>query len=148
MKIRIDYPETGVEEDILRRYEGGFDAREIDRMGLAPAAPEMIAAARNALRNVRVDDALVRYITSLVRRTREWPSVGLGASPRGAIALLAVAKGIAALEGRDYVIPDDVKAVARPVLRHRVILKPEAQLESISADQVVDDVLRSVEIPK
>jgi len=148
MKILIDYPSIESEEDILKRYEGGFDARDVDGMDLAAVPAGALSAARHELKGVRVDDALVRYITSLVRRTREWPSVSLGASPRGAIGLLGVAKAVAALEGRDYVIPDDVKSIARPLLRHRVLLKPEANLESITPDSVIDEVLRSVEIPK
>jgi len=148
VKILIDYPAPGVEEDVLRRHEQGFDARDIQRMDLAPLPANAIAEARGELARIRVEDALVRYIAALVRRTREWPSVSLGASPRGAIGLLGVAKAVAAIEGRDFVIPDDVKAIARPVLRHRVILKPEAQLESVTPDQVVEEIVRSVEIPK
>ena len=148
VKVLVDYPEVGVEEDILKRYEQGFDARDIGRMDLIPLPAGAVAEARRELRGVRVEDPLVSYITTLVRRTREWPSVSLGASPRGAIGLLWVAKAVAAVEGRDFVIPDDVKAIARPVLRHRIILKPEAQLESVTPDQVVDEVIRSVEVPK
>ncbi|HKY31662.1 MAG TPA: MoxR family ATPase [Candidatus Polarisedimenticolia bacterium] len=148
VKILIDYPAAGVEEDVLKRYEQGFDARDIARMDLAALPAGAVATARRELGGIRVEDALVHYIATLVRRTREWPSVSLGASPRGAIGLLGFAKAVAAVEGRDFVIPDDVKAIARPVLRHRVILKPEAQLESVTPDQVVDEIVRSVAIPK
>jgi MoxR-like ATPase len=84
----------------------------------------------------------------IVRRTRDWPSLSLGASPRAAVSLMAVSKAVAAMDGRDYVIPDDVKAVSRPVLRHRIMLRPEADLEGITPDQVLEDVLRAVEVPK
>jgi MoxR-like ATPase len=84
----------------------------------------------------------------IVRRTRDWPSLSLGASPRAAVSLMLVSKGCAAMDGRDYVIPDDVKAAVQPVLRHRIILKPEADLEGLTPDQVLDDVLRAVEVPK
>ncbi len=88
------------------------------------------------------------YIVQIVRRTRDWPSLSLGASPRAAVSLMAVSKAFAAMDGRDYVIPDDVKASVRPVLRHRIMLRPEADLEGITPDQVLEDVLRAVEVPK
>jgi MoxR-like ATPase len=84
----------------------------------------------------------------IVRRTREWPALSLGASPRAAVNLMTVAKGMAALEDRDYIIPDDVKAAAIPVLRHRVIMKPEAELEGLNSDQVLSQIIGSVEVPK
>ena len=94
------------------------------------------------------EPALFRYITALVRRTREWPSLSLGASPRAAISLMMVAKAIAAMDGRGYLIPDDVKSVVAPVLRHRIMLKPEADLEGATADQIIRDVVAAVEVPK
>jgi MoxR-like ATPase len=83
-----------------------------------------------------------------VRRTRDWPALSLGASPRAAVSLMVFAKAIAALDGREYLIPDDVKQAALPVLRHRIVVKPEADLEGITPDQVVQDVVRAVEVPK
>jgi MoxR-like ATPase len=97
---------------------------------------------------VRVEPALFRYIVEIVRRTRDWPAFSIGASPRAAISLMMVAKGYAALEDRDYMIPDDVKAAAMPVLRHRVILRPEAELEGLNHDHVLAEVVASVEVPK
>ena len=99
-------------------------------------------------RGLPVMETLFRYIATLVRRTREWPSLSLGASPRAAISLMMVAKAIAAMDGRGYLIPDDVKSVAPPVLRHRIMLKPEADLEGVTADQVIRDVIAAVEVPK
>jgi MoxR-like ATPase len=88
------------------------------------------------------------YIAGLARRTRDWPALTLGASPRASINLMQMAKATAAMDGRDYLLPDDVKAAAPAVLRHRLVLKPEADLEGLTADQVVADVLAAVEVPR
>jgi MoxR-like ATPase len=97
---------------------------------------------------VRVEPALFHYVTSVVRRSRDWPALSLGASPRAAVNLLLAAKATAALEGRDFLIPDDVKGTAPAVLRHRLLLKPEADLEGMNADQVIAELLGAVEVPK
>ncbi|HJW98525.1 MAG TPA: MoxR family ATPase, partial [Terriglobales bacterium] len=89
-----------------------------------------------------------RYLVQLVRRTRDWPSISLGASPRAAVTLMMASKGMAALDGRDYLIPDDIKGAALPVLRHRLLLKPEAELEGISTDHVIKDLVKTVEVPR
>ncbi|MFQ5663173.1 MAG: AAA family ATPase [Terriglobia bacterium] len=148
MKIRIRYPEADQEAEILQAYQEGFDARALDRLGLVPMETPLLAAARREVAQVRVEPSLFRYITELVRRTREWPALTLGASPRAGVNLMFVAKAMAAMEGRDYLIPDDVKTAALPVLRHRVLLKPEADLEGLTPDQVIADVLAAVEVPK
>ena len=98
---------------------------------------ELLTAARREIRAVRVEPAIFDYLLAVVRRTREWPSIALGASPRASTSLLLVAKGLAAREGRDFVIPDDVKEAAAPVLRHRIVLRPEAELEGVDADRDV-----------
>ena len=108
----------------------------------------MLAQARSEIRGVKVEPALFRYIVEIVRRTRGWPALALGASPRAAISLMMVSKATAALENRDYIIPDDVKASALPTLRHRVMMKPEAELEGLDSDRVLTEVLGSVEVPK
>ena len=97
---------------------------------------------------MKVEPQLFRYIVEIVRRSRDWPALSLGASPRAAINLMTVAKAFAALEERDYLIPDDVKNAALPVLRHRIMLKPEAELEGLENDQVLSEVLAAVEVPK
>ena len=106
------------------------------------------AAARDEIRAIRVEQDLYGYILDLVRRTREWPMLALGASPRAAICLLRVAQAFAAFEDRDYVIPDDVKRAVLPVLRHRILLKPEAELEGFDADRVLNDVVAAVAVPR
>jgi MoxR-like ATPase len=108
----------------------------------------MLSAARQELEKVRVEPTLHSYIVTLVRRTRDWPALSLGASPRAAIGLLFVARALAGAEGRDFLIPDDIKAAAPAVLRHRVLLKPEAELEGLTADQVISEILATIEVPK
>src|SRR5579864_3020664 len=148
LKIRVAYPEAQQEMEILERYQAGFDGRELERMQLAPLESSALAAARDAVGKVKVEPGLFKYITEITRRTLDWPSLSLGASPRAALNLLFASKAMAAMDGRDYIIPDDVKEVAPAVMRHRLVLKPEADLEGISAEQVIGEVLKSVEVPK
>ena len=108
----------------------------------------MLAAASAEVRAIRIEPELTTYILALSRRTREWPMLALGASPRAAICLLRVAQAFAAFEDRDYVIPDDVKRAVLPVLRHRILLKPEAELEGFDADRVLSDVVAAVAVPR
>ena len=110
--------------------------------------PQDLAAARDEVSRVRVEPALLGYIASLASRTRDWPAIALGASPRAGIHLMQIAKAVAATEGRDYLLPDDVKRVAPAVLRHRLIVRAEADLEGITSDQVIADVLANVPVPK
>ena len=148
VKITIGYPEAADEETILARHHDAIEMllpSEVDRGAIQP---EELAAGRGEAVRVQVEPALLGYIASIVRRTREWPAVALGASPRAAIHLMQIAKAIAAIEGRDYLLPDDVKRVAPPVLRHRLIIRPEADLEGVTSDQVLADVLASVPVPK
>ncbi len=148
LKIRVAYPSSEEEIAILERYQGGFDARQLERMELQAIAVEALREARAAVSSVRVEPGIFRYVAEIVRRSRDWPSLSLGASPRAGLNLLLAAKAIAAMDGRDYLVPDDVKQIAPAVLRHRVVLKPEADLEGVSAEQVVRDLLAAVEVPK
>jgi MoxR-like ATPase len=148
LKIKVDYPAADQEVVILKKHHLGFDAHNLDSAVLTPLSEDALAEARTEVRNTRVEDALFRYIVEIVRLTRDWPALALGASPRAAVNLMMAAKGIAALEDRDYLIPDDVKAAVFPVLRHRVIMKPEAELEGLTSDQVLTEIVGSVEVPK
>ena len=148
LKIKVDYPEQEQEVAILENHHRGFDAHNLDDANLAAAPPTWLADARKEVRTTRVETALFRYITEIVRRTRDWPALSMGASPRAAINLLAVAKAVAALEDRDYLIPDDVKSATLPVLRHRVIMKPEAELEGLNSDLVLKEIIGTIEVPK
>jgi MoxR-like ATPase len=147
-KIRIDYPSGEQEVQILANVQNGFDSRELKKVNFETVPPDALMAARVETAQVKVEPALFQYIVKLVARTRTWPSVSLGGSPRAAISLMLFAKGTAAMEGRDFLIPDDVKAAALPILRHRLVLKPEADLEGVTPDQVVRDVVKGVEVPK
>jgi MoxR-like ATPase len=148
VKIRVVYPGAEEEAEILRHHQTGFDAREIERLALEPLPEGWLAGARAEVAAVRVEPALLTYVTNVIRRSRDWLAVSLGASPRAGVNLLLAAKATAALDGRDFMIPDDVKAVAPAVLRHRLLLKPEADLEGITPDQVIADILAAVEVPK
>ena len=148
LKIRFDYPDEAGEQEILRHFHQGFDPHDLDAVGFEPLPAGMLDAARAEVAQVRVEPALFQYVAAAVRRSRDWPSVSLGASPRAGVYLLAVAKAVAAIDGRDFLIPDDVKTCAVPVLRHRLLMKPEAELEGLSPDQAVAEMLASVEVPK
>ena len=148
LKIKVGYPESDQEIAILENHHQGFSMHNLERAGISAMSNEDLEAARAEVRGVRVEPALFRYIVQIVRRTRDWPSFALGASPRAAVSLMMAAKAYAALEERDYLIPDDVKAAAFPVLRHRVMMKPEAELEGLDSDQVLKEIIGSVEVPK
>jgi len=148
LKIRVGYPSGEEEIAILERYQAGFDAHQLERMELRAVGVEALREARAAVSSVQVEPGIFRYVSELVRRSRDWPSLSLGASPRAGLSLLLAAKAIAAMDGRDYLVPDDVKQIAPAVLRHRVVLKPEADLEGVSAELVVRDLLAAVEVPK
>jgi MoxR-like ATPase len=148
LKIHVGYPSAEDEIEILARYETGFDPRRLNEIALAPLDPALLPAARGEVERVRVEPALRSYVVSLARRTRDWPAISLGASPRAAIGLFFVARAMAGMDGRDYLLPDDVKNAALPVLRHRILLKPEADLEGLTSDQVIKQVISAVEVPK
>jgi MoxR-like ATPase len=148
LKLLVPYPGLQDEVRLLANVQNGFESRELDKMNLKPIDAGLLEQAQQELKSVTVEEALFGYVVQIARRTREWPSLSLGASPRAAVSLMTVSKAVAAMDGRDYVVPDDIKASARPVLRHRILLKPEADLEGVTADQVVEEVLRAVEVPK
>jgi MoxR-like ATPase len=148
LKIKVSYPSVDEERAMLERHHGSGKAGLLEETEIKPLTPELLAAARDEIRAIRVEQDLYGYILDLVRRTREWPMLALGASPRAAICLLRVAQAFAAFEDRDYIIPDDVKRAVPPVLRHRILLKPEAELEGFDADRILNDVLAAVAVPR
>ena len=149
LKILVDYPGAAAEEIVLRRYHQGFDANDLTAAGVKPVADTLtILRCREEIRRVRVEDAMFRYITQLVAATREHRQLILGASPRASIALLQVGKALAAMRGRDYIIPDDIKSIAPATLRHRLLLRPEAEIEGIGADRVIEGILDTLEVPR
>jgi MoxR-like ATPase len=149
LKINVPYPSAEEEAQILDRFQQGFDSHDLGSLNLEPLDPTLLAQAREEVRTVvRVEAGLFGYILRVVRATRESPALSLGGSPRAAVFLMQAAKATAAMDARDYVIPDDVKSVALPILRHRMVLKPEAELEGLTTDQVIQDLLRTVEVPQ
>ncbi|HEV7734902.1 MAG TPA: MoxR family ATPase [Candidatus Binatia bacterium] len=149
LKIAVGYPDAADEVGILDRYAGGFDATEPTTFDVRPVLGlDDLAALRAAVRRVTVTPSLRAYIVELVRRTRHEPSLALGASPRAAVALFRAAQAQAVLGGRDYVVPDDVKGVALAVLRHRVVLTADAEVEGATADERVAAVVGAVEAPR
>jgi MoxR-like ATPase len=147
MKLRVSYPNVEEERMVLDLHAaagpGGLESHVLE-----PLPDGVLQAAQREVRQVRIEPALYDYLLAIVRRTREWPLLALGASPRAAISLMLVAQAYAALDQRDYMLPDDVKRAALPVLRHRVLLKPEAELEGYDSDRVVGDVLAAIPVPK
>ena len=149
LKLTVGLPSREDEVKVLAAHDSGFDPRDLAAAGLRPVAGVAeLAAGRAAVRAVSVSPEVMGYVVDLCRATRASPSLSLGVSPRGATALLSTAKAWAWLSGRDYLTPDDVKALARPTLRHRVSVRPEAELEGVTGDGVLDGVLASVPVPR
>jgi MoxR-like ATPase len=147
-KLVIAYPSASEETDILKLHTRGFGIERgiADRLSVVTSPAEVRAMQRQA-ESVLVDDHVLGYIATLVRKTRQWPTFSLGASPRAGVAILRGARAVAAMEGREYILPDDVQDVLLPALRHRVVLTPEAEVEGQSADLLLTELIRSVEVP-
>ncbi|MFE1147655.1 AAA family ATPase [Streptomyces albidoflavus] len=149
LKLNVSLPPRDDEIALLSRHARGFDPRDLSAAGLHPVAgPAQLDAARSAVAGISVSPEIAAYIVDVCRATRDSPSLSLGASPRGATALLSTARAWAWLTGRDYVIPDDVKALALPTLRHRVQLRPEAEMEGVTPDAVLTTLLARVPVPR
>ena len=149
MKVVVGYPDAATEQGILDRVLRGFESDDPGSYGVSAVVPGgALAALRDAARGVRAEATITRYITDLVRATRSAPALTMGASPRATVALLKASQAAALLDGREYVIPDDVKALAPAVLRHRVTVAPELELEGVSADRALDGILQAVEVPR
>jgi MoxR-like ATPase len=149
IKVLVEYPSLEDEQQMLQRYRDGVMLHDVAAAGLQPrTTPETVLRLRQHVHQIRVEDSLIGYITEIVRLTRRWPNVSVGASPRAAIGLLLLSKALAGIRGRSYVVPDDVKSAAPAVLRHRLLLTPEAEIEGVTADNVATDLLKSVTVPK
>ncbi|MFO7167551.1 MAG: MoxR family ATPase [Chloroflexota bacterium] len=148
-KVVVDYPPQEAEIEVLRRYHRGFDAHHLERAGLAHAiTPDIIARCRAEIAGVEVDEGIFTYITAIAQASRTSLDLLLGGSPRASVGLLLAAKTWAAMQGRAYVVPDDVKFLVRPVYRHRIILRPEAEIEGLTADTAIGRILAKVEVPR
>lgn len=148
-KLVVDYPSQEAEKQMLLNRQAGFAARRVDIARLkAVATIAQILEARQAVKEVKVSEAIIDYLLALVRASRQYPDLTLGASPRAAGAWLQTSQAAAYLAGRDFVTPDDVKAVAPPLLRHRFILKPEAMLDGVQIDAVIASILNKAPVPR
>lgn len=149
LKLTVPLPSRADEIGVLTRHAAGLQPRDLHAAGIRPVAgPAQLEAAREAVSKVSVSPRSCGYVVDICRATRESPSLTLGVSPRGATALLGTARAWAWLTGRDYVTPDDVKALALPTLRHRVQLRPEAEMEGVTADAVITAILSHVPVPR
>jgi MoxR-like ATPase len=148
-KLVVDYPDRAAEKQMLLNSQAGFQAKRLELAQIKPLAtvPEILQA-REEVKGVQVADNLLDYVLALVQKSRKFPDLALGASPRSAVAWLQSSKAQAWLNARDYVTPDDVKAVAFPLLRHRFILKPEALLDGVQIDSAIASLLQQVAVPR
>lgn len=148
-KVLVPYSTLPTEIEVLRRYHQGFDAHDLVASGLKALLPsEVVLQVRQAINEIVVEEGILAYIAQVAAASRRSPDLTLGASTRAATHVLLSAKTYAALQGRDYVTPDDVKYVTPPVYRHRLLLKPEAEIEGLDADAVVQRLLNQVEVPR
>jgi MoxR-like ATPase len=148
-KLLVAYPSAEQEQAVLARHDAGMDPHDLATLGVtAVAGRQDLADGRKEVAAIPVDPRVQAYMVAIARATRESPSLALGVSPRGATMLLHAAKAWAWLAGKPYVTPDEVKAIAKPTLRHRVELRPEVELEGVTADGVLDGVLASVPVPR
>jgi MoxR-like ATPase len=149
LKILIDYPAENDEQEIVARWDAGFNSHRLDQANIQPL-PDAAAIqhCRQEVRGMRMEPGVQKYIVDIVRRSRSHPTILYGASPRASIAMLLCSKALAAIRGRDFPTPDDVRDIAMPVLRHRLALRAEAELEGATADAVITDILKTVEVPR
>jgi MoxR-like ATPase len=149
LKVVLPVPERAEELEIVRRHASGFDPHDIAGSGVsAVAGADDIEAGRRAVRGVQLSPEVAGYVVDVARATRQAPSLGLGASPRGAVSLMRTSRAWAWLSGRDFVTPDDVKALAQATLAHRLSLRPEAELEGVDVGAVLASALGSVPVPR
>lgn len=149
LKILLDYPEENHEQQIVANWDAGFNSRRLDQVDIVPLTDaDAIPHCRHEVGSARMEQGVQHYSVDIVRRTRTHPFVHYGASPRASVALLLCSKALASIRGRDFVTPDDVRDVARPVLRHRLTLRAEAELDGATPDVVITDILKSAEVPR
>ncbi|MEM9835526.1 MAG: MoxR family ATPase [Bacteroidota bacterium] len=147
VRVVIDYPELEEEKEILYRFRSDFKRRKESEVQ-AVLSPEAIEKFQQQIEQLHIQDELLDYIAAIVHRTRTHADLYLGASPRASLAILKMSKAVAALSGRDFVTPDDIQYVAYPVLNHRIILTPEREMEGYSSKEVIDEIVRSIEVPR
>jgi MoxR-like ATPase len=148
-KLVVSYPDKYEELELLKRYHAGFQSKDLEAAGIRKVADHQdIATVRQEIQSVRVDESILSFINEIARSSREDDDLLLGASPRAAITLLLTAKTLAACRGRDFVVPDDVQELAYPTLRHRLLLRPEAEIEGIRPDEIIARILDKIPVPR
>ncbi len=148
-KLIIDYPDKYEELELLKRYHMGFHIKDLDKAGIdVVAGREEIMAVREEIKKIKVDESILDYINEIARSSRDEDDLLLGASPRAAITLLLTSKTLAACRGRDFVVPDDVQELAYPTLRHRLLIRPEAEIEGIRPDEVIARIVDKIPVPR
>jgi len=148
-KVLVPYAPLEDEVEVLRRYHRGFDAHDLQAANLNPVlSAKQVVEIRESIKQIVVEEGILTYVAKIGVASRQSPDIVLGASTRATTHVLLAAKTFAALQGRNYVTPDDVKFVVPPVYRHRILLKPEAEIEGLDADSVIQRVLGSVEVPR
>lgn len=149
IKILIGYPDEADEREIVSRWDAGFNSRRLEAVNIQPLPDAAaISHCRAEIRATRMEPGVQNYIVEIVRKTREHTSILYGASPRASISLLLCSKALAAIRGRDFATPDDVRDIAVPVLRHRLALRAEAELEGAKADAIIADIVKTIEVPR
>lgn len=149
LKILIDYPPIEAELEIVSRWDAGFNSRQLEAVDVqALSEKDAIQKCREEIKAMRTEPGVQKYIVDIVQKTRTHPTILYGASPRAAIAILLCSKALAAIRGRDFPTPDDVRDVSLPVLRHRLALRAEAELDGATADAVIADIIKTVEVPR
>lgn len=149
LKILINYPSQEIENEIVARWDAGFNSRQLEQIEIHPLEDRMaIQRCRAEVKMMKTEPGIQKYIVEIVHKTRNHPSILYGASPRASVALLLCSKSLAAIRGRDFSTPDDVRDIAFPVLRHRLALRAEAELDGATTDAVISDILKTVEVPR
>ncbi len=149
LKILIDYPPPEAELEIISRWDAGFNSRHLEQIEVLPLAEaNSVQNCRDEIKAMRTEAGIQNYIVEIVQKTRVHPTILYGASPRASVALLLCSKALAAIRGRDFSTPDDVRDVVKPVLRHRLALRAEAELDGATTDAVITDIIKTVEIPR
>lgn len=145
----LSYPSRDDERNVVRRHGARTAMPSVQKLGVRPIGDlEALRGARGVVAGITLSDDMTDYIVDVIRATREHPALAFGASPRAATNLSAAARAYAVLQGRDYVIPDDVKALAVPLLRHRLVLSASAEIEGTGEDQVIDQILQQIPVPR
>jgi len=146
-KVKLGYPELEEEEQILERYKNQIKSPSLDDVKAVFSADE-IAKIQSVVENVIVEDNLIKYIAAVIHKTRNHGKIYLGASPRASLSILKASKAMAAIQGRDFITPEDIQFVATHVLNHRLILTPEAEMEGVSPEEIVMEIIKTIEVPR